>query len=66
MQADTKEGFDIVTLIEEHDYFHAKMVLVKFLMTKLEWVILEPLMTSLKNVFLINQALLKKNLNFVA
>ena len=24
MQADTKEGFDIVTLIEEHDYFHAK------------------------------------------
>jgi len=46
--------------------FMQKMVLVKFLMTKLELVILELLMTSLKNVFLTNQALLKKNLNFVA
>ncbi|OAL83188.1 hypothetical protein AY605_11150 [Acinetobacter sp. SFD] len=31
MQADTKEGFDIVTLIEEHDYFHAKNGIGKIL-----------------------------------
>ncbi len=31
MQADTKEGFDIVTLIEEHDYFHTKNGIGKIL-----------------------------------
>lgn len=31
MQADTKEGFDIFTLIEEHDYFHAKNGIGKIL-----------------------------------